>query len=310
LADVFAYFELHFNFYFRRVSQTWRKLLTKTFRNNHLTFNLSSAPRCEIAVYSFDDPYYAYENNLPVNLKEWFDGQKDTQRRRGIFVFGYGQTFVRLAKGNTLVLNIKKGVAGMSSPLQFYLWWNVRLAASDLLELHIESRPRPTETVLPPGFRLVLKDCWITGVNWFTLLHHHLTKTLHIIHVTEMEEVNIGPMDKGRRHGMFASYEYGEGEAEVFAREMLRLGRKYAKPMTDKERRILQSTFQYYWQSQGNEYLPQFPNAFASLIRTHEPDFSELHPDALGVLSTSHPKVLKALTERLLEALTEDCNYV
>ncbi|GAV10032.1 hypothetical protein RvY_19527, partial [Ramazzottius varieornatus] len=203
LADVFAYFELHFNFYFRRVSQTWRKLLTRTFRNNHLTFNLSSAPRCEIAVYSFDDPYFAYDNNLPVNLKEWFDGQKDTQRRR------YGQTFSGIDVHDSFVDGIKKNMAGMDSPPQFYLWWNVRLAASDLLDLHIQSRLRPTEAVLPPGCRLVLKDCWITGVNWFTLLHHHLTKTLHIIHVTEMEEVNIGPMDKGRRHGMASSYEYG-----------------------------------------------------------------------------------------------------
>ncbi|GAV03785.1 hypothetical protein RvY_14165 [Ramazzottius varieornatus] len=195
------------------------------------------------------------------------------------------------------------------------MWTNVQLSAWDVLYMHTPSRFLDTNWPSRP-LRLVLSNCWLTGVDWFRSLPDMLIKSLLIIHITEMEPVNIGHMDRGYCQPGFAyvgaRYWYVEDEAEALSAELSRLGRKYIKPMTDKERRVLRSTLDYYWAKERLGFLQEFPSAVRDIIRTHEPELSALGLDTLFVLSRDYPKVLKLkpLTERLLEALTQDCNYV
>ena len=160
---------------------------------------------------------------------------------------GHGQLLVPNTGGLLLTDTIKECMDGMEPPPLFWLWTNVRFAGQELLELHLPPRSLFTSYTarLPPQCRLLMKNCFIDGLNWWNLKQIADSRTLFSIHITEMEHVNIGHMKKGRRDQR-SFYEYGEGEAESVTSEYFRLGRKYAKPMSEEERNVLYSSLQYY----------------------------------------------------------------
>ena len=141
---------------------------------------------------------------------------------------------------------IKECMDRMEPPPPFWLWTNVRIAAQELLELHLPPRSLfSSETVrLPPQCRLLMKNCFIDGVNWYNLQQTSDSRTLFSIHITEMEYVNIGLMNEGRRDQR-TFYEFAEGEGRSMISEYLRLGRKYALPLTEEERYMLYSSLLY-----------------------------------------------------------------
>ena len=79
---------------------------------------------------------------------------------------------------------------------RWWMWAHLRLTAEDLINMRVYMDT--TEMFfIPPTCRLLLKDCYVDGVDWIRLECAPRRSTLFSIPITETEVVNIGNMSTG-----------------------------------------------------------------------------------------------------------------
>ena len=82
---------------------------------------------------------------------------------------------------------------------RWWMWANLRLTAEELIDSRVYGRTRTRMFHIPPTCRLLLllKNCYVDGVDWIRpgCLNHRIS--LLSLRITEIEVVEIGNMRTG-----------------------------------------------------------------------------------------------------------------
>ena len=80
---------------------------------------------------------------------------------------------------------------------KWWMWANLRLTAEDLINMRVYTNRNPHMFFVPSTCRLLLKDCYVDGVDWIHLGCSTYRSSLFCIPITEIEVVSIGNLNTG-----------------------------------------------------------------------------------------------------------------
>ena len=97
---------------------------------------------------------------------------------------------------NSLVTILQLKMNDMKCSPRWWMWANLRLTAEDLLYMRVE-HCIADPCFIPSSCRLLLKGCYVDGIDWINMECAYSRSTLYSVFITEIEVVSFGDMKKG-----------------------------------------------------------------------------------------------------------------